>query len=93
MDYIYVGKGHWSVELIDKLDFIPEVFGGYIDPSSLAIFIETAKQLPDNEDDFPKGKWAGIQHLQELLSDEIKKELHYQSVLPALDPRNGLLTA
>ncbi len=42
-----------------------------VEPEQLALYIAICKQWPDSEDDFPHGKWAMIQYLEQRLAARI----------------------
>ena len=75
---------HWVKPLAEKmqdLHLFPELHSSWIDPEWLALFIDICKQWPDNDDDFPGGKWASIQALQGLHEQYIRIDLERAGVL------------
>lgn len=81
MDSVLIdGAWDWVKPLMQKLANI-EVFqkqtAMWVAPESLALFIAICKAWPDSEDDFPKGKWAGIQYLEARLGVEIQRKLNF----------------
>lgn len=79
MDAIYCGVSwYWLRPLAQDIadrGFMREIHSSWVCPEDLALLIAIAKQLPDDPDDFPKGKWASIQHLEDLLAQHINKAL------------------
>lgn len=47
----------------------------FIEPQWFAWLIALLKAEPDNEEFFPKGKWATIQRLEQLLENAVTAEL------------------
>ena len=47
----------------------------FMEPHWFAWLIELLKGEPDTEDLFPKGQWATVQRMQELLADAVRAEI------------------
>lgn len=51
----------------------------FMQPERMALIVLLLKKLPDNDDYFPRGKWATIQsiedQLQEIVEDKVSKLL------------------
>ena len=47
----------------------------YMEPELIAYLACRLKFVPDNADYFPKGKWATIQRLQDLVDEHAKEEV------------------
>lgn len=45
----------------------------YMDPEQVAWLAFKLELVPDTEENFPRGKWATIQHLQSMLREEAKQ--------------------
>lgn len=63
------GLSREAWEALDRLSFErdwPELTRNWWQPENMLLLIERLKGLDDMPERFPHGKWATIQHLQEL---------------------------
>lgn len=83
MDSIHMGSSwYWVRALMERMaeaEMFPEPVSEWVPPDTFALFIAIAREWPDSEEDFPRGKWASIQHLESLLSEAIKQTLPRES--------------
>lgn len=79
MDSIHLGNNHADhrrlSEQFDDLDLAAPFHCSGVEPEQLALYIAICKQWPDSEDAFPKGKWASIQHLEQILAARITQAI------------------
>lgn len=54
-------------ELSERREW-PELFA-WMSPGDTLVLIERLKRAEDTDDDFPKGKWATIQRLQQIFEE------------------------
>lgn len=47
---------------------------GYAEPEAVAWLTFRLEFVPDNANNFPRGKWATIQRLQELVREQARKD-------------------
>ena len=75
MDSIHLGNDNDAhrrlSQQFDDLGLAPLFDCAYAEPQWLALYIAICRQWPDSEDAFPHGKWATIQHLEQILAARI----------------------
>ena len=68
-----------SPDTYAALEYISANYGwpdihGYAEPEAVAWLAYRLEFVPDNEKMFPRGKWATIQRLQELVREQARKD-------------------
>lgn len=73
---------YWVQPLNQKMferGLISEFHCAWVDAEWLALFILICKEWPDSDEDFPRGKWASIQALEQCLQSRVSR-LVYEAI-------------